>query len=79
MRRIRELNNKLRKDTEFVAKDIKNASFDERRSGLKDRRKLYTFIMDDRRSGIAERRKTRGWTKSRVVKTVDLFQHFGAF
>ena len=59
MRRIRELNNKLSNGTKLVAKDIPNASFTERRSGLKDRRKLYTFIMDDRRSGIADRRKTR--------------------
>lgn len=60
MRRIRELNNKLRNGTKLVAEDIPNTSFAERRSGLKDRRKLFTFIMDDRRSGIADRRKTRG-------------------
>ncbi len=60
MRRIRELNNKLRNGTKLFAEDIPNASFAERRSGLKDRRKLFTFIMDDRRSGIADRRKTRG-------------------
>ena len=60
MRKIRELNNKLKDGTKLVAKDITNASFAETRSGLKDRRKLYTFIMDDRRSGIADRRKIRG-------------------
>ena len=35
----------------------------ENRSGLKDRRKLHTYIANDRRSGIADRRKrpvTRG-------------------
>jgi hypothetical protein len=57
MRKIRELNNKLRNESELVAKDIKNSSFAERRSGRKDRRKLYTFIADDRRSGIADRRR----------------------
>ena len=60
MRKIRELNNKLKDGTKLVAKDLSNASFAETRSGLKDRRKLYTFIMDDRRSGIADRRKIRG-------------------
>ena len=29
----------------------------EKRSGLKDRRKLHTYIADDRRSGVADRRK----------------------
>jgi hypothetical protein len=29
----------------------------EKRYGLKDRRKLHTYIADDRRSGIADRRK----------------------
>jgi hypothetical protein len=57
MRKIRELNNKLRDDTKLVAKDFAEASFAKRRSGLKDRRKLYTFIMNDKRSGIADRRK----------------------
>jgi hypothetical protein len=28
----------------------------ERRAGLKERRKLYTFIADDRRSGLTDRR-----------------------
>ena len=56
-RKIRELNNKLRDGTKLVAKDLADASFTERRSGLKDRRKLYTFIMNDKRSGIADRRR----------------------
>jgi hypothetical protein len=46
MRRIRELNNKLRDSTKLVVKNFPDASFSERRSGLKDRR-----------SGIADRRK----------------------
>ena len=29
----------------------------ELRKGVKDRRKLHTYIADDRRSGIADRRK----------------------
>ncbi len=32
--------------------------FTEKRFGLKDRRKLHTYIADDRRSGIADRRKS---------------------
>jgi hypothetical protein len=31
--------------------------FTEKRIGLKDRRKLNTYLADDRRSGIADRRK----------------------
>jgi len=34
-----------------------DASFSEKRSGLKDRRELHTFLMNDRRSGIADRRR----------------------
>ena len=29
----------------------------EKRSSLKDRRKIHTYIADDKRSGIADRRK----------------------
>ena len=56
-RKIRELNKKLRNNSNKVFKNLADASFAERRSGLKDRRKLYTFIMNDKRSGIADRRK----------------------
>lgn len=31
----------------------------ERRQGIKDRRKVPTYIADDRRSGIADRRKPK--------------------
>ena len=31
----------------------------ERRRGLKDRRKLHTYIFDDRHSGKADRRKRK--------------------
>ena len=59
-RKIRELNKKLKDRKRLAAKDLAVASFSERRHGLKDRRKLHTFIMNDRRSGIVERRrKTR--------------------
>jgi len=57
MRRIRELNKKLKDSTKLVVKNFPDASFSERRSGLKDRRKLHTFIMNERRSGIADRRR----------------------
>jgi hypothetical protein len=56
-RKIRELNNKLRNNSNKVFKNLADASFAERRSSLKDRRKLHTFILNDRRSGIADRRR----------------------
>ena len=55
--KIRELNKKLRNNSNKVFKNLADASFAERRSSLKDRRKLHTFILNDRRSGIAERRR----------------------
>ena len=56
-RKIRELNKILRNNSNPALSNLADASFFERRSGLKDRRKLQTFIMNDRRSGIADRRK----------------------
>lgn len=50
------MNKKLRNSTRLVAEDLADTSFSERRCGLKDRRKLHTFIMNDRRSGIVDRR-----------------------
>ena len=58
-RKIRELNEKLRNNSNAVFKDLTNVSFSEKRSGPKDRRNLHTFIMDDRRSGIADRRRKK--------------------
>ena len=57
MRKIRELNKKLRESQRLAAEDLADTYFSERRYGLKDRRKLHTFIMNDRRSGIVDRRK----------------------
>ncbi len=56
MRKIRALNDELRDSTKPIVKNLTGTSFSERRSGIKDRRKLHTFILNDRRSGIAERR-----------------------
>ena len=56
MRKIRELNKKLRDSAGLVAENLADASSSERRSGLKDRRKIHTYIWNDRRSGIADRR-----------------------
>ena len=58
-RKIRELNKKLRNNSNATFKNLTDTSFSERRSGLKDRRKLHTFIMNDRRSGIADRRRKK--------------------
>jgi hypothetical protein len=64
MRKIRELNKKLRDSEKPLVKNLSNASFSERRSGIKDRRKINTYIWNDRRSGIADRRRNvKGKTK----------------
>jgi hypothetical protein len=64
MRKIRELNKKLRDSEKPLGKNLSNASFSERRSGIKDRRKINTYIWNDRRSGIADRRRiVKGKTK----------------
>ena len=57
MRKIRALNNELRDSTEPFVKNLADASFQERRFGIKDRRKMNTYIWNDRRSGIADRRR----------------------
>ena len=57
MRKIRALNNELRDSSKPIAKNFTDASFSERRSGIKDRRKINTYIWNDRRSGIADRRR----------------------
>lgn len=57
MRKIRELNKNLRDSEKPLVKNLSNASFSERRSGIKDRRKINTYIWNDRRSGIADRRR----------------------
>ncbi len=56
-RKIRELNKKLRNNSNTAFKNLADASFSERRSDLKDRRKMNTYIWNDRRSGIADRRR----------------------
>ena len=53
MRKIRELNKKLRNKSKTVLKNIVDNSFSERRSGLRDRRS----DLRDRRCGMADRRK----------------------
>ncbi len=57
MRKIKALNNELRDSTEPFVKNLADASFQERRSGINDRRKINTYIWNDRRSGVADRRK----------------------
>ena len=59
-RKIRELNKKLRNNSNAAFKNLTDTSFSERRFGLEDRRKLHSFIMNDRRSGIADRRRKKG-------------------
>jgi hypothetical protein len=55
--KIRELNKKLRNNSNTAFKNLADASFSERRSDLKDRRKMNTYIWNDQRSGIADRRR----------------------
>ena len=56
-RNIRKLNKKIRENKKLTDERIRKSSFVERRSGLKDRRKIHTYLADDRRCGIADRRK----------------------
>jgi hypothetical protein len=57
MRKIRALNDELRDSTKPIVKNLTDTSFSERRSGIKDRRKINTYIWNDRRNGIADRRR----------------------
>ena len=57
IRKLRKLNNELRDNTKPFVKNLSDASFKERRSGIKDRRKMNTYIWNDQRSGIADRRR----------------------
>ena len=59
-RKIKELNKRLRNNSNAAFKGLTDVDFSERRSGINDRRKLHTFIMNDRRSGIADRRRKNG-------------------
>jgi hypothetical protein len=59
MRKIRELNKRLRADKKPIVKKSSDTAFVERRSATADRRKIHTFIASDRRSGIADRRQNR--------------------
>lgn len=42
---------------EPTEEELAKLALRERRKGLKDRRKINTYLADDRRSGIANRRK----------------------
>jgi hypothetical protein len=66
-RKIREINKKLRNNDKAASKNLADASFSERRSGPKDRRKLHTFLMNDRRSGIADRRREREFRRTQIA------------
>ena len=57
MRKVKALNNELRDSTKPFVKNLTDASFSERRSAIKDRRKINPYIWNDRRSGIADRRR----------------------
>jgi len=57
MRKIRELNKRLKEGKNPVENKPSGAAFVERRSSLSDRRKIPTFISNDRRSGIVDRRQ----------------------
>ena len=57
MRKIRELNKRLKEGKKPVGNELSGTDFAERRSGVADRRKIPTFIANDRRSGIVDRRQ----------------------
>jgi hypothetical protein len=57
VKKINALDKELKDGTKPIVKNLTDASFLERRSGIKDRRKISTYIWNDRRSGIADRRR----------------------
>jgi len=57
MRKIRELNKRLKDGKKPTVNKPSDTAFAERRSAPADRRKIHTFIANDRRGGIADRRK----------------------
>ena len=66
-RKIREFNKKLKNNANAASKNLAHASFSERRSGPKDRRKLHTYLMNDRRSGIADRRREKEFERTQIA------------
>jgi hypothetical protein len=57
MRKIRELNKRLKDGKKPIVNQPPDTALVERRSASADRRKIHTFIANDRRSGIADRRQ----------------------
>ena len=55
LKNIRPVIISLKPTKEELAKIL----FRDRRVGLKNRRKLCTYIADDRRNGVADRRKSK--------------------
>ena len=68
MRKIGALNNELRDSSKPIVKNLTGTSFSERRSGIKDRRKINTYIWNDRRSSIADRRRN---VKGKTLMTLN--------
>jgi len=76
VRKIKELDNELRDGTRPIVKNSTDASFLERRSGIKDRRKINTYIWNDRRSGIADRRRNITGKALKTLSVSDLRRIF---
>jgi hypothetical protein len=76
MRKIRELKKELNDSIKPVVKNLTHASFSERRSGIKDRRKIHTYIRNDRRSGIADRRRRAKFKSLMMMSENDLRRIF---
>ena len=72
MRKIRALNKELRDSAKPIFRNLTDTSFSERRSGLKDRRKINTYIWSDRRSGTADRRRNIRGKTSMTLSENDL-------
>ena len=79
--KIRELNKKIRENKELMDERSRKSSFVERRSGLKDRRKVHTYLADDRRCGIADRRKKTipAWYHDYILQKYKYLQQIGTF
>jgi len=76
VRKIKAIDNEQRDGTKPIVKNLRDASFVERRSGTKDRRKINTYIWNDRRSGIADRRRNIAGKARTTLSVSDLRRIF---
>ena len=71
-RKPKNLNHELRDRNKPSGTNLADARFFERRSGIKDRRKINTYIFNDRRSGIADRRSNADIRPPMTLTEIDM-------